>query len=430
MDWKLFFRILLTSKEIFFSFYELVDIKMFKDAVKANLMTLVKGFAAKHHRAPDFDTLLLLLEKLPKDEKQNRDKYIDFITEVGEMEFEVDVDEAYEIISKVLQDWELEQFVLKTANSVGTVSVPEVIGNLRDIERKFVARSSGMDVTDVARVIQTIKQRRGETISTGLSDLDNSMLGGYSKDEITIMGAPPGRGKSFFLMNAMYYAMLAGHHPLYVTLELSERAVLRRLYGRVAVATRREMVDEEEIQRTDGKFFTLSKAQGKIVYYPGRTLTVAALEGLMESQDASFGFRPNILIVDYLDRLAPSKGDARQETRHQLRNITDDLRSIALRHNVPVVTATQATRASLTKKNPTEKDVSESFGKVEVADVIMALAQSDEEKMNNKARLIMLKNREHVSGNTIEVFTDFERMFLADLEMAQKLGYLFQDYVE
>ena len=89
-----------------------------------------------------------------------------------------------------------------------------------------------------------------------------------------------------------------------------------------------------------------------------------------------------------------------------------------------VLSATQANRASLAKMKITEANTAESFGKIEVSDVVLAICQTDEERKLKRARLSVLKNRDYVSGGCIEVFVDFEKMILLDVDTAVKIGEL------
>jgi archaellum biogenesis ATPase FlaH len=422
VQWDIFFKVFLSSKEIFFGYSDMIPPSIFGNAIQTNLFILIQKFATKYKRIPDFDTLILLLEKLPESEKQNRAAYVEFIDSVMASESSVDLELFEDELRKAIQDYEIEQFILQTANKVGKVTVEDVLSNIQGLMTKIKPKSVGVDVTNVEQVVKTIRHDASDRISTGLVDLDRALFGGYGTDEIFIALAPPGKGKSYYLINAMYYAMLAGHNALYITCELSERAVLRRLYSRVSFTSKKDMLNLELVAVYAKKFFTLSKAQGRVIYFPGNSLSVSGIESLLEQQNLYFGFKPNILLVDYLDRLAPRPGD--REPRHQLRNITDDLRSIALKRNIPIVTATQANRASLAKVKITEANVSESFGKVEVADVVAAICQTDQEKIMNRMRLVLVKNREYVGGASIELYQDLDKMFLSDLEMANRLGLL------
>ena len=425
MDWKVFLSVLLSNKELFFEFSDQIDEAIFKNVVLTNIFVLIRKFTEKYKKIPDFDSLALLLDRLPDAEKEhNLPKYKEALKEISEIKMVVDPEVFRDQVEKAILNYEMEKFILTTADKVGDINFEDVMGHLRKVMGKKVPKNLGVDVTEVKKIVNFIRHDTSEKISSGMVSLDKMLAGGFGVNEITIVMAPPGKGKSFWLLNMMYNAMLCGKSVLYITCELSEKAVSKRLYGRIGYASRREMLDEDTVTKSANKFFALAKAKGRIIYYPSKSLTVEGIENLIEQQKFYFDFTPEVIVVDYLDLLAPRKDDFRAETREKLRNITDGLRSIALRRNIAILTATQANRASLAKKQITEANVSESFGKVEVADVIIAISQTDEEKKQKRARMIMLKNRDYVSGGVIECFVDFDKMVLMDIDFAGKMGML------
>lgn len=436
MDWDTFFVMFLRNREIFYKFSDIIPQSghenIFHDAIKNNLFIQIKIFADKYKRIPTFDELLLTLDNLPETELENKKSYVNFISKISKANVDIEVDVFSNQLTKAIQSYEMEHFLMRSANKVISQSItPEdMISDIRNIMIKFEPKSCGVDVTDVAWAMKFIRPDYSERSPTGIIELDRVLYGGYGLEEITIIMAPPGTGKSFFLINAMYYAMQAGKNVLYVTLELSERAVLRRLYGRVAYANKKELLEEQMISDRAGLFFRLANAEGRIINFPGRSLTVSGLEAVMEQQMMYFGLRPNILIVDYLDELSPRSTDYKNELRQQLRNITSDLRSISGRYNIPVLSATQANRESLSKDKITKANVSESFGKVEVADVIIAICQTEEEKVAKKARLVVLKNRDGTADDCFEVYFDFDTMFLSDMASAAKFGLTIKTTLE
>lgn len=427
MNWKLFFYMFLNSKEIFFEFIETIDERIFNDAIMTNVLVLIRKFVLKHKKQPDYETIELLLDSLPEQEKENKKEYISFLADISKITTKIDPDVFKEELQKIVQRYEMEKFVLRAANKIDTMSIEDMLGDIRTIMKKYRPKSYGVDVTDAQRMVRLMRHDVIEKVTTGIGSLDNLLYGGFGINEIAIFMAPPGRGKSFALLNMMYSAMLAQKNVLYVTFELSEKAVVKRLYSRISYSSRKEMLDEGMVVKSAEKFFTLSKARGRIVYAPSKTMTVEGLEMLIDQSSMYFDFNPDIVIVDYLDLLAPRKDDLRLDIRHRLRGITDDLRSIALRRGIAVVTATQANREALSKLKPTEANVGESFGKVEVADVVIAICQTDDERKLKRARLAMLKNRDYVGGGCVEVFVDFDKMLLMDLDLASKMGLLEQE---
>ena len=422
MDWQIFFSRFLADKEIFFEFISIIDENIFQNAVMTNMFIIIRKFFVKYKKQPDFDTLYILLDRLPDLEKDNKQLYVDFIDSIKEYNLNIDIDVLRDEITKAIQTYEMEKFILKSANQIGNITFDDMLGDIRTIVNKHKPESFGTDVSDTNKVIKMIRHDVSDKITSGIEGLDKMLYGGYGTNEIAIIMAPPGRGKSYYLINAMYGAMLVGKSVLYITYELSEKAVLKRLYSRISQSTRKEMIQEEQITKAVSKFFRLCKAKGKVIYLPSRSVSVEGIESLIEKQQLYFDFSPDMIIVDYLDLIAPRSIDYKGELRHRLRNITDDLRSISLRRNIAVLSATQANRASLAKMKITEANTAESFGKIEVSDVVLAICQTDEERKLKRARLSVLKNRDYVAGGCIEIYVDFEKMTLLDVDMAVKLG--------
>ena len=171
---------------------------------------------------------------------------------------------------------------MTTADKVGEINFEEVMEHLRGIMGKNIPRNLGVDVTQVSKMIKMIRHDSTEKISSGMGPLDKMVYGGWGTNEIAIAMAPPGKGKSFFLLNMMYNAMLSGKNVLYITLELSEKAVAKRLYSRIAYASRKDLIDEAVITKSANKFFTLAKAKARIIYYSSKSLTVEGIENLIE----------------------------------------------------------------------------------------------------------------------------------------------------
>ena len=424
MDWKIFFHIFLKNRDLFFEFISIMNEQIFNNSVMTNMFILIKKFVTKYKRVPDFDTVTLLLDKLPVTEQEHKKQYVDFINEIAKIKVNIDLDVFRDELLRTIQKYEMEQFILKTANKIHDIKFEDILGDIRIIMNKYQPKSMGIDVTQPEKIVRLIRHDITEKVTSGLSDLDKCLAGGFGNNEIMIMMAPPGKGKSFFLINMMYGAMLSQKNVLYITLELSEKAVAKRLYSRISYSSRKEMLEEEQIIKYTNKFFTLSQSKGRIIYYASKSLTVEGIEHLIEQQQMYFDFKPDLLIVDYLDLLAPRGSDLRLESRHRLRSVTEDLRSISLRNNIAIISATQANRVSLAKLKLTEANVSESFGKIEVSDVVLAICQTDEEKQNKRARISILKNRDYISGGCVEVYVDFDRMLLMGLDLAHKMGLL------
>ena len=108
------------------------------------------------------------------------------------------------------------------------------------------------------------------------------------------------------------------------------------------------------------------------------------------------GYKPDVIVVDYADLLRGSG----KEIRHELGNIYEDLRGLAGEYEIPVWTASQANRSALEEDVIDASKVSESYGKVMVADFVLSLSRKVQDKLSGTGRWHVIKNRFGPDGLT------------------------------
>ena len=96
----------------------------------------------------------------------------------------------------------------------------------------------------------------------------------------------------------------------------------------------------------------------------------------------------------------------KDEKRHQLESIYEELRAVAQENNCPVWTASQTNRSGLNAEVITMESISEAFNKCFVADFIFSLSRTVEDKQNNQGKLFIAKNRNGPDGMIYNIFMD------------------------
>ena len=106
-------------------------------------------------------------------------------------------------------------------------------------------------------------------------------------------------------------------------------------------------------------------------------------------------FRPDIIFVDYLNICASSRyrGTIGVNSYSYIKAIAEELRGLAVETNVPIVSATQTTRAGFGSSDVDITDTSESFGLPATADLMFALISTEELEIVNQIMVKQLKNR-------------------------------------
>ena len=121
----------------------------------------------------------------------------------------------------------------------------------------------------------------------------------------------------------------------------------------------------------------------------------------MRNQD----FVPDLIIVDYADLLKP-EGSSKEEKRHQLESIYEELRGISQESKCPLWTASQTNRSGLNAEVITMEAISEAFNKCFVADFIFSVSRTIDDKSVNSGRIFIAKNRNGPDGLIYPIFMD------------------------
>lgn len=217
--------------------------------------------------------------------------------------------------------------------------------------------------------------------------------GGLGKGELAVFVAPAGIGKSWGLINIGANMIKKGKTVLHYTLELNEAYVGLR-YDSVITGIANQNLKHYQSQVKED----LEKLDGELIikHYPTKSVSVIGLRSHIEKcimQEK----KPDVIIVDYADLL---KGYG-QEKRHELEGIYEDLRGMAGEYEIPVWTASQANRSALEEDVIDASKVSESYGKVMVADFIISLSRKIEDKLAGTGRWHVIKNRFGPDGITL-----------------------------
>ena len=216
------------------------------------------------------------------------------------------------------------------------------------------------------------------------------------------------------LLNLAVAASILGLFVVYYSLELSEKAIQRRLAARLSGIKTKELSKDVEglLKKLDisGRIFG-----GRIFIkrYPARKCSVRTIESHLERLKA-IGFVPGIVIVDYADKMRAERHYT--DLYHELGTVYSGLSDLGFEQGLPIWTASQTSKKSLSKELITMVDVADSFEKCRIADIILALCQTTEEYKEDKMRIFVAKNREGEKGMSIEFKADLKRSLMREEE--------------
>ena len=224
--------------------------------------------------------------------------------------------------------------------------------------------------------------------------------------EMTVLGARPGVGKSAFLLQTACKLALEKRTVLMVNLEMADKQIGDRLHA---------LLSGVSLARTAGRTATLDdccKMADALKIYErlplcveSRQHTVGGIISAARQQHA--GQRLALLVVDYLQLVQPGTVCGTRE--QEVAQVTRQLKLLALELDIPILLASQLSRAAETGgTRPRLSDLRESGAIEQDCDNVLFLHQPDEMSIAPELRAEYLRARRG-GGRLVELHVAKQR---------------------
>jgi len=246
-------------------------------------------------------------------------------------------------------------------------------------------------------------------IPTGLTDLDNRILG-LNKGELVLIASRPGMGKTSIAMNiVMNAARVTGKTVAVFSLEMSREQLVSRMLSSEARIDNKKLLKGTLSAQEWSMIVTAASAVSSlnILIDDNPTLSVADMNAQCR-RVKNLG----LVVVDYLQLMQSAGG--RQNSNENRQQIVAEmsrmLKIMAKELEVPVLCLSQLSRANESRqdKRPMLSDLRESGAIEQDADVVIGLYRegyyNKECENPNAAEAIVLKNRKGETGSVELLF--------------------------
>ena len=405
-----------------------IESEYFTDFIEKTIFTTIKEYIQKYNDPPVVEALLIDVQKVALTEEQfgRVKEYID--THIKKTE--VDLEWAINETEKWCKDKAIYNAIFKGIQIIDgkTDETPEAIPSiLQDALGVSFDSHIGHDYieqsTDRYEFYHTVEEK----IPFDLDFFNKITKGGMPNKTLNICLAGTGVGKSLFMCHVAASTLMQGRNVLYITLEMADKKIAERIDANLMnislddlEALPKKMFDDK-IKRIE------KKTKGKLIVkeYPTASAHTGHFRALLNELIIKKNFRPDILIVDYLNICSSSrfKMGASINSYSYIKSIAEELRGLAVEFNLPILSATQTTRTGFVSTDIGLEDTSESFGLPATADFMFALISSDEFNELNQMLVKQLKNRyaDPTMNKKFIVGVDRAKMKLYDVsQMAQE----------
>ena len=245
--------------------------------------------------------------------------------------------------------------------------------------------------------------------------------GGLPPKTLNVALAGTGVGKSLFMCHLASSFIQKVKNVLYITLEMAEERIAERIDANLLDVTIDELYEMPK-QYYESKIEKLQrKVSGQLIIkeYPTAAAHTGHFKNLMDELALKKTFKPDVVFIDYLNICASSRFKGGNISSYfYIKAIAEELRGMAVEYNVPIMSATQTTRAGYMSSDVGLEDTSESFGLPATADFMFALITNEELEALNQMKIKQLKNRysDPATNRAFIIGVDRAKMRLYDVE--------------
>lgn len=263
----------------------------------------------------------------------------------------------------------------------------------------------GSDFDEVEHHVQDSSRFK---VKSGFESIDHMLGGGWDIGTLNCVMAETNNGKSLWMQNFAVKTANNGYNVLYVTLEMSERKVMKRLgamrlkvpinnYDDLSKDTNYIKKRMDDIKKSSSSELFESAKFGKIIvkFWAAGTATVTDIDNYLLRLREKRGIKIDLIIVDYITLVAPVKGIGIDNNLYMKgKHLAEGLRAIASKNGAPLITGVQVAKDAWNSTDITLEQVPESKAIAETADTFFAIIRTEEMKRQNLYRFKLLKQRD------------------------------------
>lgn len=370
----------------------------FSDKNYQVVLDMITAHYFKFNSVPSKETLAIDLDSAGYNEQmfnECKDIIENLSPESSELEWAVDITEKFcqekAVYNAIMGSIE----ILDNKNKDKTkTAIPEMLSDALSVS---FDTHVGHDFVEDSEERFDSYHRKEEKVDFDIDLLNKITMGGFSKKSLNVILAGTGAGKSLAMCHFASHNLTQGKNVLYITLEMAEEAIARRIDSNLMDIRydELELIPKDMYEKKMDKIASTTKGKLIIKEYPTATAHSLHFKALLKELELKRKFKPDIIYIDYINLCMSSrlKGNVTANSYTIVKAIAEELRGLAVTTNVPIVTATQTNRAGFADSDVGLENTSESFGLPATADFMFALIRSEELDTMDQVMIKQLKNR-------------------------------------
>lgn len=234
-------------------------------------------------------------------------------------------------------------------------------------------------------------------ISTGFPELDAALGGGVGRQELLLFAANSGGGKSMTMLNVAKNFLAQGLHGVYITLEMAEGVVSKRLDSMITHIAQDNLL--KEISKAASLIEKAGNSFGTFIVkrMPENRTNVNTIRSYLQQLEQATGFKPDFIVVDYIDIMGTTMKISYDNLFVKDKYVTEEVRSLGFDFDAIVLSASQLGRAAIEADKLSQAHIQGGISKINTSDYTVGVKQDDLMRAAGEIYFEILKSRN--SGN-------------------------------
>lgn len=312
-------------------------------------------------------------------------------------------------------------YALDTDNSKKIAELPSLFSEALNIR---IDDSENMDIAESVEERYWMRKDNTNKIPFLINKFNLITKNGLPRKSLSCFTLPTGGGKTAIFCSLAADYLREGYNVLFITLELAKEIVETRIDANITNTSIDEL-EQMDLTTYLDKCKENYGGKGRIIVkeFPTSSVNTSAITTLLTELKQKKGFVPDILIVDYINLINPTR-HCDTSSYIQIKSVAEELRGICVKNNLVGITGTQVNRDGIKNGKIELTDTSESMGLPFTLDFMISGFATKEQREDNLIAMTPTKNR--FSGyvnNMILLELNFDYMRLRDLPESNEKNY-------
>jgi len=395
-----------------------LDDKLYADATNKVIIGIIRKFIRKYNRRPQAQELIVGLGNSGLSEEARQKLLLVCNTEVPYMK----QDYVITLLENFYQERATENALRDAANALfnnDTETIRNLLPVLKDKLNFSLHMGLGLDLVDDIEEAQRRLKDMSHPIRSAIGPINQYTAqvktdpnsGGYPRKTMTLYVGQPNVGKSLVMGSEACNVIRYGYDVLYISLELSEEYVWRRLAANLTGVPQYEVADlsvEECRKLIENTKIPGVERLGRLkVIRLKTTTTPAEIEARIDQFYSLYKKNPDVLVVDYIGIMKPNRSGRTLESMYlDGQEKAEQIREMCIDRNMVGISAVQFNRTGYSRLDAGLESVSGSSGFAETADIMITITRDDLLKKQNMYANFVKKNR--FGENEVMFYTKYD----------------------